>query len=365
MSESLGVGVREPIKFSTRWKNGVYVTYFIYVFLSIGIILEPGSVFQNLSQELQSIIVAWLVIFGPFAAIFVYVDGRKFDSLIRSYYNVSILRPGVLATIVWCAFPISFWAYFWKRRFATRNYPTLVQHEQVVKEEQVKAEQRVRYEQEARQREWAREEEQRRQQASQQTNENETDWAYDIFGLRSNVTKDQVKARYYELIKQYHPDKLGQATAAQRDLIEEKTKEINRAYEILQSAISAQESNSLFSGIVNTLEAFTPSYKWKNESGYQAELYSFLKQAFPQAIVEPQSGASRPDIAIENIAIEVKGPTGSADLNTLTTKCLKYSHYYRNLIIVLFEPRFSEQSFSEISQGIRRTFPNVEIIKKQ
>ncbi|MGH2640057.1 MAG: J domain-containing protein, partial [Rhabdochlamydiaceae bacterium] len=187
---------------------------------------------------------------------------------------------------------------------------------------------------------------------------------YNTLKLKAPVTKDVLRARFLELMKDYHPDTLGQATQAQRSLIEEKTKEINRAYEILQRIISVQEAATVFSKIVSTIVAFTPSFKWPNESGYQAELLSYLKQSFPDAVVEPQSGASRPDIAIQDIAIEVKGPTDNQALNTVTTKCLKYCHHYSKLIIVLFQPMFSERNYEEIQRGVNQYFPNVRIIRK-
>jgi len=80
--------------------------------------------------------------------------------------------------------------------------------------------------------------------------------------------------------------------------------------------------------------------------------------------MEIQTGASRPDIVIDEIAIEVKGPTDNQALNTLTTKCLKYSQYYKHLIIVLFEPQFSESNYWEIVNGIKTYSPHVEVIRK-
>lgn len=122
---------------------------------------------------------------------------------------------------------------------------------------------------------------------------------------------------------------------------------------------------SLLYKVFESIEDFKPSRRYKNEFGYHTELQGWLKAHFPSAKVEIQTGASRPDIIIDDIAIEVKGPTDSQALNTLTTKCLKYSKYYTNIICVLFEPSFTDKNFQEIKEGINRTFPNVSIIVKK
>ena len=121
---------------------------------------------------------------------------------------------------------------------------------------------------------------------------------------------------------------------------------------------------TLYQRVIEAIRKFEPSRVYHNEFGYHTELQGALKTQFPNARVEMQTGASRPDIVIEDIAIEVKGPTDNNALNTLTTKCLKYSQYYKKLIIVLFEPQFSEQNMGEIASGIKQYFPNVEIIRK-
>ena len=113
--------------------------------------------------------------------------------------------------------------------------------------------------------------------------------------------------------------------------------------------------------IKKAIESFKQSRNWPNESGYQAELYNFLKKEFPYSRLEEAQGASRPDIVIKDIAIEIKGPTTNEGINTLPSKCIKYSQHYRRLIFVLFSPKYSESNFQEIKTGIKRTFPNFTI----
>jgi hypothetical protein len=116
--------------------------------------------------------------------------------------------------------------------------------------------------------------------------------------------------------------------------------------------------------VENSINSFKPSRKWEYERQYQDELYKWLKRDFPDTIeYEVTTGASRPDLVINDIAIEIKGPTGNAELNTLTTKFLKYSNHYPHFIIVLFDCSFSEGHFNEIYKGIKQVAPHVKIIR--
>ena len=113
--------------------------------------------------------------------------------------------------------------------------------------------------------------------------------------------------------------------------------------------------------IKKAIESFKQSRNWPNEAGYQADLYNFLKRNFPDAKLEEKIGASRPDITIKDIAIELKGPTTDEGINSLPTKCIKYSKYYRKIIFVLFSPKFSQSNFIEIKKGIEEKFPGLTI----
>jgi hypothetical protein len=126
----------------------------------------------------------------------------------------------------------------------------------------------------------------------------------------------------------------------------------------------SQRRNVLFREVIAAIMSFKPSRSYNNEFEYQLELQGWLKSRFPYSKIEVQSGSSRPDIVIGDIAIEVKGPTDDKALNTLTTKCLKYTQYYEKVIIVLFEPSFSEANYDEIKRGLEERFPEVHIIRK-
>jgi len=116
--------------------------------------------------------------------------------------------------------------------------------------------------------------------------------------------------------------------------------------------------------VLTEIDHFRPSKNWSSEEGYQGELQGHLKNKFPTSRVEVQTGASRPDIIINNIAIEVKGPTDDNAINSLPAKCIKYTKQYDYLIIVLFRPSFSHRNYDAIMEGIKKLHVNVEVVIK-
>lgn len=133
--------------------------------------------------------------------------------------------------------------------------------------------------------------------------------------------------------------------------------------EVQQPYIVSDPTNPIQVNVENAIRRFKPRARYRYEIDYQNELYNWLSREFPVQY-EVQTGSSRPDLIIKNIAIEIKGPTGNRELDTLTTKFLKYSNHYPHFIIVLFDCNFSEGHFNEIYNGIRKFAPNVIIIRK-
>ncbi len=54
-----------------------------------------------------------------------------------------------------------------------------------------------------------------------------------VLGLEPEATKEEIRAAYQRLIKEYHPDKVATTAPEIRELAERRTRQINRAYEIL------------------------------------------------------------------------------------------------------------------------------------
>jgi len=126
----------------------------------------------------------------------------------------------------------------------------------------------------------------------------------------------------------------------------------------------AKEKEKLINQVISEIENFRPSRKYHNEFPYQVELVGYLKHKFPNADIEQQKGSSRPDIVVGDVAIEVKGPTKTQDLQTIADKCMRYYQHFGELVIVLFEVDVYEQRYDEWKKGINNTFPNVRIIRK-
>ena len=51
---------------------------------------------------------------------------------------------------------------------------------------------------------------------------------YDVMGLPPTATQEEIKARYYDLVRMYHPDH-----AQDKVLAESMIRKINRAYKML------------------------------------------------------------------------------------------------------------------------------------
>jgi len=126
----------------------------------------------------------------------------------------------------------------------------------------------------------------------------------------------------------------------------------------------AKEKEKLINQVILEINNFKPSRKYSSEFPYQIELVGYLKHKFPSADIEKQKGSSRPDIVVEDVAIEVKGPTRTGDLQTIADKCMRYYQHFGELIIVLFEVGVYEPRYEEWKKGIKNTFPNVKIIRK-
>lgn len=56
---------------------------------------------------------------------------------------------------------------------------------------------------------------------------------YAVLGVPRGASQAVIKKAYYNLIKEYHPDKHANSSASERRRAEQKTRQINTAYEVL------------------------------------------------------------------------------------------------------------------------------------
>jgi hypothetical protein len=121
---------------------------------------------------------------------------------------------------------------------------------------------------------------------------------------------------------------------------------------------------SLFLEVEKAVREFRPLRKYDKEIFYQDSLASWLRSKFPDTDIEVSRGSTRPDIVVEGIAIEVKGPTFEKDLQTISDKCMRYRQYFpQGLICVLFSVYVNQHRYNDWEQGMEKTFPDVKIIK--
>lgn len=73
---------------------------------------------------------------------------------------------------------------------------------------------------------------------------------YEVLGVSRTATDDEVKKAYRELARKYHPDNYRDSNLS--DLAEEKMKEINEAYDTIQSQRSQKNSGGSSYGFSHT-----------------------------------------------------------------------------------------------------------------
>ena len=110
----------------------------------------------------------------------------------------------------------------------------------------------------------------------------------------------------------------------------------------------------LFYKVVDSIKSLSYAPTFREERPYHTMLYGYLLGKGFDVQYEVMSGGSRPDLVVEGIAIEVKGPTDSIALQTLSHKVMKYSNHYKYLCIVLFDCICSKYTMDETLMGIAR-----------
>jgi DnaJ-class molecular chaperone len=79
---------------------------------------------------------------------------------------------------------------------------------------------------------------------------------YEVLGLTFPSSKEEIKARYYELAKKHHPDKLQHLQPEERTKHEEHFKKVNLAYELLTKTDFEHSNKTDWKGIWSSVESF-------------------------------------------------------------------------------------------------------------
>ena len=101
---------------------------------------------------------------------------------------------------------------------------------------------------------------------------------YQVLGVPSTATDEEVKKAYRDLARKYHPDNYHDNPLA--DLAQERMKEINEAYEAVQSQRKAARAGGYSGGYGGYQEGYQTGY----QSGYQSggSRYQRIRMAISQ-----------------------------------------------------------------------------------
>ena len=102
---------------------------------------------------------------------------------------------------------------------------------------------------------------------------------YQVLGVTSTATDEEVKKAYRDLARKYHPDNYHDNPLA--DLAQERMKEINEAYEAVQSQRKAARAGGYSGGGYGGYQA---GYQSRYQSGYQSggSRYQRIRMAISQ-----------------------------------------------------------------------------------
>ena len=115
-----------------------------------------------------------------------------------------------------------------------------------------------------------------------------------------------------------------------------------------------KKQEEAFYRVVDTIKALKYYPTFREERPYHSMTYGYLIGKGFDVKWEVGTGASRPDLVVDGVAIEVKGPTDSMALQTLSHKVMKYSNHYKFLIVVLFDCICSKYTLDETLMGIAK-----------
>lgn len=125
---------------------------------------------------------------------------------------------------------------------------------------------------------------------------------------------------------------------------------------IRSNEVNLISEDQMFSDLILEIKEFQPLKRYSSELPYQTELAWYLKRNFKWLAIEVTRNDTRPDIVVEDIAIEIKWPTTSKDLHTIADKIIRYLKHYDKLIVVLFSLEVNEKEYREWKGNVLEAF---------
>lgn len=128
--------------------------------------------------------------------------------------------------------------------------------------------------------------------------------------------------------------------------------------------VAPDPSITMLNAVTTAIQSFEPFRQYKFENQYQIDLARHLSEHFNDVKLEQQIRSSRPDIVVGKIAIEIKGPTTTRSLQTISDKILRYYNNFDSVVIVLFNIQMTEEHYDEWLEGIKEHYPRVKVVRK-
>ncbi len=123
-------------------------------------------------------------------------------------------------------------------------------------------------------------------------------------------------------------------------------------YKLYKNKKDKEQYPNFILNLHDKISNFKPIRQHKEEKLYQMELVWYLKNNYPNVKIEESRDYSRPDIIIDNIAIELKWPTTMSWLKTIPDKINSYIPKWDYLFIVLFNIQLDENIYRKKKKEI-------------
>jgi hypothetical protein len=128
--------------------------------------------------------------------------------------------------------------------------------------------------------------------------------------------------------------------------------------------VKPSDVDLLLARVLDEIMAYKAPRRFSSEDLYQMGLHGALQTKFGSARIEFAGKRGRPDIEIEKVAIEIKGPTGLSQLNDLPIKANDYLRDHEHLVLVLFDVQVPQATYESKVEWMKHYPGRVHVIRK-